>query len=90
MMKGIGNGIGTPREYEKQIGTPGFTTKKEQGSGFGLASARQYMQSIGGNFDWTNRAGQGFTAVFDIQEYDDLKHKSQKQRDGLTERKEKP
>jgi len=54
------NGTGAPKQCEGRIGVPGFTTKEDYGSGFGLCAANEYVQSVGGNLQWENHPGSGF------------------------------
>ena len=55
------NGTGIPVEHIDHIFEPFFTTKGAQGTGLGLSSARQIMESIGGSINATNRADRGAT-----------------------------
>jgi signal transduction histidine kinase/CheY-like chemotaxis protein len=56
------NGAGIPPEHIDRIFEPFFTTKGAHGTGLGLSSAREIMESIGGSISAVNRAGGG--AVF--------------------------
>jgi nitrogen fixation/metabolism regulation signal transduction histidine kinase len=56
------NGPGIPEEMERKIFVPFFTTK-EQGSGVGLALARQVMIAHGGFVRLVNQGGEGATFV---------------------------
>ena len=68
------NGGGVPKDKEHLVGTPGFTTKEEYGSGFGLAAAKDYMESIGGNLEYINHPGEGFIVNFYLQVYNKIIH----------------
>jgi nitrogen-specific signal transduction histidine kinase len=63
------NGGGAPDDVFRKIGRPAFTTKKEHGSGFGVAAAKEYFQSIGGDMSWDNIDG-GFRTTIRMQEFD--------------------
>lgn len=69
------NGLGAPKECEEKIGRPRFTTKGEKGTGFGLAAAIDYTQSVGGNLRWENSPGEGFVVEFYLDQFDPTKHK---------------
>lgn len=69
------NGLGVPKEHEHMIGRPRFTTKGEKGTGFGLAAAIDYTQSVGGNLTWKNAPGEGFSVEFYLEQFDTSKHK---------------
>lgn len=52
-------GIGIPGEILKDIGRPGFTHGKLNGSGIGISSAVKAIQTVGGSFDIHSIVGQG-------------------------------
>lgn len=61
------NGAGVPKNLENKIGQAGFTTKTEfGGSGYGLAAAIEYVNSIGGNIVITNVEGFGFKVTLTL------------------------
>lgn len=62
------NGGGASKADLKKIGRPGFTTKREYGSGFGVAAAKEYFESIGGEMTWGNIRG-GFQTIIRMQEF---------------------
>jgi signal transduction histidine kinase len=69
------NGGGVPKESEDRIFDPGFSLKKDAGgTGFGLPSAREYMERIGGRLPWENGFPNG--AIFRLQfpEYTEALH----------------
>jgi len=68
------NGTGAPAGIEGQIGTPGFTTKKREGTGYGISAATEYAQSLGGDLRLSNRPSKGFAATLVLEEYSDFKH----------------
>jgi len=68
------NGTGVEKEREKFIGKPGYTTKSNYGSGFGLCAAKDYFESIGGGFTFTNNPGKGFIVTFYLQRYNPMIH----------------
>jgi signal transduction histidine kinase len=68
------NGTGVNPEDEQKIGRSGFTTKKGYGSGYGLAAALEYMQSLRGDLQWYNLYPNGFEVKFYLEAYDDKKH----------------
>lgn len=68
------NGTGAPREVENKIGQPEFTTKGTKGTGYGLAAAIEYVQSLGGNLTFYNMPGEGFKVNFHLEKYDEKKH----------------
>lgn len=68
------NGTGVPAKVEGMLGTFGFTTKQETGTGYGLAAAIEYVRSLGGSLSWENHPGAGFTVRFTLAEYDVAKH----------------
>ncbi len=68
------NGGGARAGDLKSIGKPTFTTKGAGGSGFGVAAAVEYFESIGGRMTWKN-AGKGFKTTILVQEYDAVVHK---------------
>jgi len=69
------NGTGASKEDESKIGQPGFTTKDKQGgSGYGVAAAIEYMQSLGGHLTVDNSPGQGFIVQFYLEEFEKGKH----------------
>lgn len=69
------NGTGVPHELEHNIGKSGFTTKQQQGMGYGLAAAKEYAQSLGGNIRWENKPGRGFVVELALQAYDEKRHR---------------
>jgi signal transduction histidine kinase len=69
------NGTGTPKEQEASIGDPGFTIKEDYGTGYGLSSAMEYVQSVGGCLKWHNYPEKGFSVDFVLEEFDEEKHK---------------
>jgi len=68
------NGTGVEKEIEKFIGKPGYTTKSNYGSGFGLSAAKDYVESIGGELSFTNNPGNGFIVTFYLQRYNPIIH----------------
>ena len=46
------NGGGLPAEVESKYGEFGNTFGKPDGSGYGVAAAREFLLSVGGTFDW--------------------------------------
>lgn len=62
------NGGGASQADLKKIGRPGFTTKREHGSGFGVAAGKEYFESIGGDMTWRNIRG-GFQTAIRMQEF---------------------
>lgn len=60
--------VGATQADLKRIGRPGFTTKLEHGSGFGVAAAKEYFESIGGDMTWRNIRG-GFQTIIRMQEF---------------------
>jgi CheY-like chemotaxis protein len=53
------NGAGIPAQHIDRIFEPFFTTKGPRGSGLGLSSAREIMESIGGSISAINSADGG-------------------------------
>ena len=72
------NGGGVAKEHESQVGTSGFTTKGAYGSGHGLAAAREYMQSVGGDLRWVSHFGEGFDVQFHLDEFNPRVHQATK------------
>ena len=70
------NGGGVAPEDYPHIQEFGYTTRREKGgTGYGLPSAREYIQSVnGGDFKTENKPGDGFTVRFFLQEYDPSFH----------------
>lgn len=68
------NGGGALAKDFLRIGRPGFTTKVEHGSGFGVHAAKEYFDSIGGDMKWENIKN-GFKTRIRMQEFDPLVHK---------------
>ncbi len=63
------NGSGIPPEYLQRVFEPFFTTKGPLGSGLGLSTAREIMESIGGSITAANRLhGAEFTLTFPLAE----------------------
>jgi len=68
------NGIGVFEKDKSMIGQPGFTTKGDQGSGYGVAAAIQYMHDFGGHLITGDAPPRGFMVEFYLEEFDDMKH----------------
>jgi signal transduction histidine kinase len=70
------NGGGVPEEDYPHILKFGYTTRREKGgTGYGLPSAREYIQSVqGGDFKTENKPGIGFSVKFFLQEFDPSFH----------------
>lgn len=64
------NGRGIPPEHLEHVFEPFFTTKGPLGSGLGLSTAREIMESIGGSITAANRSqgGAEFTLTFPLAE----------------------
>jgi signal transduction histidine kinase len=74
------NGGGVPKEYEDNIFEPEFSLKKATGgTGFGLPSAKEYMERIGGQLAWENGWPEGATFRLQFPEYTEALH------DGMAE-----
>jgi signal transduction histidine kinase/FixJ family two-component response regulator len=58
IIKIIDSGLGISPEIKNSIFIKGFTTKK-MGNGLGLYSARQAIESYGGNIEFTSEVGKG-------------------------------
>lgn len=67
------NGGGAPDDVFPKIGLPRFTTKEEHGTGYGVAAAREYFESIGGDMVWEN-IKDGFRTTIRIQEFNSKIH----------------
>lgn len=55
-------GVGIPVQDQEMIFNPFFTTKKNRGSGLGLAMTKKIITDLGGSLELTSQVGQG-TAV---------------------------
>ncbi|MCC2633309.1 MAG: uncharacterized protein K0S48_1195 [Ramlibacter sp.] len=53
------NGQGMPEEVRRRAVEPFFTTKGEQGTGFGLAQVYGFMQQVGGDMVIESKVGVG-------------------------------
>lgn len=62
------NGIGIPTDLNTRIFEYGFSTKRAQGTGFGLSAARDYARSLGGDLILENVLN-GATFAMILQEY---------------------
>lgn len=78
------NGGGASKADFRRIGRPGFTTKKEFGSGFGVAAAKEYFESIGGEMTWQNIRN-GFATTIRMQEFRPGIHKETRVIDRIRE-----
>lgn len=58
------NGGGIPKEVERRIFVPFFTTKGTQGNGLGLAMTKKFVEEMGGRIDVKSVPGEG--SVFTI------------------------
>lgn len=68
------NGGGVPPGYEEKIFERDFTLREEGGSGFGLSSAFEYMERIGGSLILENNYPDGATFKFQFPEYTEELH----------------
>lgn len=66
-----------------QIGRPTFTTKLG-GSGFGVAAAKEYFQTVGGDMTWGNIKN-GFQTKIRLQEFKDKIHIERKLSESIRE-----
>jgi signal transduction histidine kinase len=60
------NGKGIPQEYIQKIFDKGVSLGKAQGTGLGLAHAKNYIESIGGSIHIESTAGIGSTVIICI------------------------
>ncbi len=68
------NGSGIPQEHIARIFEPFYTTKGPHGSGLGLSTAREVMESFGGNISAANRAEGGAVFVLRFPLADPARH----------------
>ncbi len=61
------NGVGMDSDLMSRVFEPFFTTKGKEGTGLGLSSIKQSMDTLGGTIDVTSSLGKGttFRLVFD-------------------------
>lgn len=59
------NGTGIPRELEKKMFTPNFTTKSS-GTGLGLSIARKYVETANGRIWFESEDGRGTTFFVEL------------------------
>jgi signal transduction histidine kinase len=55
----VDNGKGMPEEVRRRAVEPFFTTKGEEGTGFGLSQTYTMMQQLGGDLTIESRVGVG-------------------------------
>lgn len=71
------NGGGVPEDWLENVGILGMSTK-ENGSGFGVAAAKEYFEAIGGAVSWKNLSRDGgrvgFEIVARVQIFDQDRH----------------
>lgn len=61
-------GVGIKKEFEKEIGTPFFTTKKG-GSGLGISICKNVIESHGGTFLIFNNEKKGCTVEIKLKQF---------------------
>lgn len=72
------NGAGVEEKDLPNVGKYNFTTKGENGSGFGLSAARDYVRSLGGDFDHRNRTDErGYIVEMFLDLFDKERHKDE-------------
>ena len=69
------NGTGVKEEDLQKIGDYNYTTKGKAGTGYGLPEARDYVRSLGGEFEYRNRLdGDGFIVEMFLDVFDKDRH----------------
>jgi len=79
MMRMEDDGTGVKPDILEKLGQYGYTTKGMDGTGYGLAAAKDYVTSLGGGFDYGNReATRGFFVEFFLEEFDSTRHRNER------------
>ncbi len=82
----IDNGSGITREVMERMYEPYFSTKKDKGTGLGLATVRAIVQSYGGAIEVDSLVGEGTTVSVYLPEVEMSRQRCDSERDATVRR----